>query len=42
VTQRSAVSQILRARISLAAAFHEFVRLWGVFSNALDYDFDVI
>jgi hypothetical protein len=22
--------------------FHEFVRLWGVFSNALDYDFDVI
>ena len=22
--------------ISLAAAFHEFVRLWGVFSNVLD------
>ena len=27
VTQRSAVSQILRARISLGAAFPEFVRL---------------
>ena len=36
VTQRSAVSQILRARISLAAAFHEFVELSGVFSNALN------
>jgi hypothetical protein len=30
------VSQILRAGISLAAAFREFVRLQGVFSNAPD------
>jgi hypothetical protein len=42
VIQRSAVSQILRVRISLAAAFHEFVGLWGVFANALDCDFHMI
>jgi hypothetical protein len=39
VIQRSAVSQILRVRISLAAAFHEFVMFAGVFSIALDCDF---
>jgi hypothetical protein len=36
VTHRSAVSQIPPAGISLAAAFREFVRLQGVFSDAPD------